>query len=168
MKRNFFRIVLMAMLVMISFSSNTVFTFAETIGEQTVGIQPRVGGSGVVYMEQKVSEKLSQSRTFITWHPDFSSYKRNVSLYFFYNSSASVNVSVGGQSVSISYNPSSNGSGYGVASNPAKASRPAIYGDIYNVTYKVGRYNVNTKKWLSSSNVVRKQVKNTYVAIRYQ
>ncbi|WP_312652253.1 hypothetical protein [Aminipila sp.] len=123
----------------------------------------RIGGSGVGYTEEVTSDVIYKSDAFIAWHPDFSGYQKNISAYFFLRTKASINISIGGTYASVSYNPASNGSGFVVAANSSKATRPAIYGDTYKITYKAGMYNYNTKKWQSYSIQTRYAVRDTYI-----
>lgn len=127
--------------------------------------EPNVGGSGIAHREVIKSTILQESSTFITWHPDVSAPEKNVSTWFFSYSTSSCSVSIGGQLVSVSFNPkaSSNGRAYNCTMN--QWSRPAIYGDIYEQTYLTGLYNYNTNTWVNVSTKTRLVVMDTYIVI---
>lgn len=156
------------------FCSITYGCFALSSDMQTkIGSSvERIGGSGTGYLEETISTELVDSNAFIAWHPSFSDYKRNVDGYFFIDSPASMQVSLGVwekiHSASISYDKASSTGGYIVRADSSRASHPAIHGDKYLVTYRAGYYDFNQNRWQSSSIKTRAKVDNTFISIHYQ
>lgn len=112
-------------------------------------IPDRIGGSNIGYREIEISRTLYESNAFLAWHPDFPEPKRNASYYYFGTSSASMTVSFGGSIMTITFDPASSHSGYVVEGAPGENmySRPALHGDVYEVTYEVGMYDFNLNRW---------------------
>lgn len=167
-KLNVFSRQILSVLLAVSMLLPTL-TIAAGAADAEVSPIYRIRGSGVGYYEEVTSTTLTSPNAFISWHPDFSDYKKNVSSYFFFNTSVSMSVSIAVNTmVSFTYNPAGNGSGYAVQADSTRASRPAIYADIYTVNYNAGMYNFNSKTWVSKSHKTRPQVKDTYVKILYR
>lgn len=133
----------------------------------------RVGGTGIGYREVSLGETKVASDLFLSWHPAYSSYQKNVSAYLFAETSStlSVSLSIGGKyvSVSVGYSPKGTTTGTIVAADPSKASRPAIYGDVYRESYWAGNYNFNTNVWVTKTTKERYKSPRefTYIKILY-
>lgn len=145
--------------------------FAYDESEATVD---RIGGSGVGYKEEIVSEECIQEGMFLAYHPDWEPQK-NVAGWFYGTSTGTLSVSIafpgiGKTSISVSYAQASNVSGY-YLSNPYQSdkiwARPGIYGDIYEITYNAGMYNFNTKRWVSVSQKTRVEARDTYLDVEH-
>lgn len=158
-----------SILLALAIFNSTILVSANTPSESFSDLdsESRVGGSGIGYKEEFLTSVLTDSGAFLCWHPDFPNYTRNVSMYYFLSSKASMNISLGGEYVSISYSPASNITGTGVAADPSRASRPAIHGDIYIDSYQAGYYNFNTNTWQSSSVIHKTAVRDTYIEVHY-
>ena len=131
----------------------------------------RIGGSGTGYIEKRMGEDLVESQMFLSWHPDFDAPVFDAAFYYFQTKKDTVDVSLGGSyagvSVSITIALGDTGvSGYSIRVPASRVwSRPAIYGDLYKVTYWYGLYDFNRNMWINHQERVRYETKNSWIII---
>lgn len=133
----------------------------------------RIGGSGTGFIEREVSRKLIGSHVFFSWHPDFDDPLYDVYSYYFQAEKTTIDVSLGASykfiSVGVTISLGDTGvSGYSKKVPLSKVwSRPAIYGDLYEVTYCYGLYDFNLNRWITKQDRVRYVTANTDIVIEY-
>lgn len=134
------------LLVLIIMSNFTIIAYAATLEPA----EPNVGGSGIAYYEEEIKRELKGRDIFIAFHPDYPNYSK-VSVYSFPAGEQNLSVSIGGSIYFLSFSlaVTSAPSYYSIFADGTLYSRPALYGNRYEVTYRYGQYNYNTKTWVS-------------------
>lgn len=137
----------------------------------------RIGGSGTGFIEREISRTLVKSKGFLFYHPDFQP-DFNVSAYYFQQNTKKVNVSLQGAvsatvagainfSASVSIPLGSGGVSGKIYNVPesGKWSRPAVYGDVYQIVSHYGLYDFNRNRWINKTTKIRFVTKNEYIFI---
>ena len=153
------------MLALISIFTFSVSAFAIEGGT----LEPKIGGSGIGYKEEVVSEVLQEHWADMGWHPEVDAPDYGLSGWSFSNSKKNFTISLGvnwnfaSVSVSINCSPTQVGKDYECIYR--EWSRPKVYADIYLQTYKAGMYNFNTNTWASYTIKTRYVTDNSIIRI---
>lgn len=117
---------------------------------QEYTIEPKVGGSGIAYYEEEIRREMKGRDVFIAFHPDFPNYAK-VASYSFPAGEHNLNVSIGASVYFVSFSLAANDypGYYTISADESLYSRPALYGNRYEVTYQYGLYNYNTRTWVA-------------------
>ncbi|MBY0155638.1 hypothetical protein M4D56_13885 [Cytobacillus oceanisediminis] len=119
------------------------------------------------YKYETLSDKLDRSNTFINYHPSFKSWDK-VDGYFFGQSTVSYSIGysgASGASVSVSVAPPGNGTF--IKADPARWSRPGIYGDVWRKYQRITRTGgCSSEKYITYKTSYH--TKKTYIKAKYQ
>ncbi|EAF1190940.1 hypothetical protein FH008_04460 [Listeria monocytogenes] len=103
----------------------------------------------------KMSSTRKLTNGFIGWHPSFQNYDYNISYYHLSAARITgISVSLGYGPISFSVPVGANSGGKIIKSNPKKWSRPAVYGTVTRIKWKV-------KKYTSMNQYLKTEIKYT-------